>query len=79
MRKSEFAVLIPWQEDESKRPRLGDGLSRPDPKELTREFRLLVKAPGATPMRWITQAPSASKALTYAQNRWPHAHVELLS
>ena len=73
----DFSVLIPWREDESKTPTLGDGLSRPKPGDRTKEFTVLVHIKGSKPMKWITRAPSGKTALTYAKNRWPHADVSL--
>lgn len=78
MTSSDFSVLLPWSEDESRQPTLGDGVSRPRPSESTRLFRVEVRTVGAKPMRWIAPAPSSADALTYARNRWPHADVRLV-
>lgn len=78
MSKADFSVLLPWSEDESKQPTLGDGLSRPKPSDSTRLFTVEVRMMGAKPMRWSAPAPSSADALTYARNRWPHADVRLL-
>lgn len=56
-------------------PKLGDGVSRPMPKERTREFRLMVQIPGSKPMRVVIPAPTKAKAVTYCKNRWPLATV----
>lgn len=74
---SEFTVLIPWKEPEEHAPTLGDGLSRPKRTDKTKPVTVMVRIPGARPMRWTVNAPSQKAALTYAQNRWPHAHVFL--
>lgn len=79
MRKSDFSVLLPWRDDAAHEPKLGDGISRPRPDEHTRLFTVEVQPPGAKSLRLTTPAPSATAALTYAQNRWPQATVKLLS
>jgi hypothetical protein len=59
-------------------PNLGVGVSRPDPKARTREYRLLVRFPKTQPMRVVLQAENKTKALHYAQNRWPESAIEIL-
>ena len=56
----------------------GPGVSRPKEGERTKEFRVLVKLPGAKPLTWITRAPSHRHALKYAKARWPLAHAEII-
>lgn len=58
-------------------PNLGDGISRPMPKEQTRMYRVNVKQPGMPLMRVAIPAPSKSKALTYCKNRWPDCTAEV--
>ena len=54
----------------------GDGISRPQPKIRTREFRVIVYSIGARPMTWITRAETKRHAIRYAQARWPGAEVK---
>jgi len=56
-------------------PALGPGVSRPLPKEQTRDYRLVVTCKGAPPMRVVIKAATKRKAITYCQNRWPSAEV----
>ena len=56
----------------------GPGVSRPKEGERTKEFRVLVKLPGAKPLTWITRAQSHRHALKYAKARWPLAHAEII-
>jgi hypothetical protein len=74
---SDFTVLIPMKEPEEHSPVLGEGLSRPKKTDKTSPITVMVKIPGARVMRWTVSAPSPKAALSYAQNRWPHAHVFL--
>jgi hypothetical protein len=72
------AALVPWQwDDELPTSRHGEGVSRPRPGIITREFRLLVFKPNAQPLTWITRAESKRHAIGYAQARWPGAAVEV--
>jgi len=67
---------MPWEygtlpdKDPEMEPILGPGQSRPLDGQQTKEYAVLVKLPGTTPLRWITQAPSAKDAIKYAKNRW---------
>jgi hypothetical protein len=63
---------------EGPEPIIGPGLSRPKANESTREFRLTVKQPGKPMMRITIQAPNKTKAITYCQNRWPDATVQVI-
>jgi hypothetical protein len=56
-------------------PKIGNGVSRPFPKQRTREYTLLVQIPKCKPMRWSTRAPSLRDAIKYGMNRWPNATV----
>lgn len=56
-------------------PKIGNGVSRPFPKQRTREFTLLVKVPQSKPMRWLVRAPSLRDAIKYGMNRWPNATI----
>jgi hypothetical protein len=68
---SGFSLHTTWAEDEQ--GSYGPGVSRPKDGEQTKEFRVLVKLPGAKPLTWITRAPSQREALKYAKARWPLA------
>ena len=68
-------LAFQWVEDPAT-SRHGDGISRPQPKIRTREFRVIVYPAGAQPMTWITRAESKRHAIRYAQARWPGATVE---
>ena len=59
-------------------PVLGPGQSRPLPDEKTRQYTVLVKRAGFTPMRWTIKAASPGKALLYASNRWPESKNEII-
>lgn len=59
-------------------PNLGVGISRPDPKARTREYRLLVRFARTSPMRVVLQAENQTKALYYAKNRWPDSVAEVI-
>lgn len=65
-----------WDEDAG--ARYGPGISRPFDKETTRKFTLMVTIQTLRPMKWTTQAATASKARQYALARWPHATVEVI-
>lgn len=78
MAKDVIGAMLPWQwQEDAPTSKHGDGISRPRPKTRTREFRLIVRAPGAQPMIWITRAESKRHAIRYAQARWPGAAVEV--
>lgn len=71
-------AMLPWQwRDEEPTSKHGDGISRPQPKARTKEFKLLIYPQGAQPMTWITRAESKRHAIKYAQARWPGAEVEV--
>jgi hypothetical protein len=73
------AALVPWQwDDDLPTSRHGEGVSRPRPGIITREFRVLVFKPNAQPLTWITRAESKRHAIGYAQARWPGAAVEVV-
>ena len=59
-------------------PHLGEGISRPSPTAKTRLFHLLVKQPGATPMKVSMRAESSKKAKLYASNCWPGSNVMVI-
>lgn len=59
-------------------PKLGEGVSRPKPKDRTREYRLVVQIPSNQPMHVVIPAPTQAEAITYCKNRWPNATVTLV-
>jgi hypothetical protein len=59
-------------------PNLGPGVSRPKADERTRDYRLWVKRPDMPPMRVLMPAPTKAKAVSYCENRWPNATVEVI-
>ena len=59
-------------------PNLGDGISRPGPKEMTRLFTLKVKQPNMPVMRVTIPAPTKTKAMLYCKNRWPNCTAEVI-
>ena len=71
-------AFAPHQWDENQGARIGAGISRPRDKERTKAYVLMVSTNGAPPMRWSTQAPTASKAKEYALARWPNSKVIVL-
>lgn len=58
------------------RPRLGPGVSRPNPGEEVASFKVSVKQKGAPRLVVLLNAPSQQAAVMYAQNRWPDARCE---
>ena len=71
-------TMLPFQWiEEPSSSRHGDGISRPQPKTRTREYRLIVYKPGAQPLTWVTRAETKRHAIKYAQARWPGATVEV--
>jgi hypothetical protein len=74
---TDFSVLIPWKEPDEATPKLGDGISRPRPEEAIERVTVVIRIPGAKPMRWTVKAPTPADALLYARNRWPQAAVSL--
>lgn len=71
-------VLSTLPIDDENNPILGPGQSRPKTGERTREFTVMVRRPGFTPMKWTTRAPSQKDALMYATNRWPGSKAEII-
>lgn len=69
-------AMLPFQWEEEITGRHGDGISRPQPKTRTRQYRLIIFKPGSQPMTWITRAETKRHAIRYAQARWPGAEVE---
>ena len=74
---ADFSVQIPWREPDEAAPKLGDGISRPRPEEGIERVTVVIRLPGARPMRWTVKAPTPEAALLYAGNRWPHAIASL--
>ncbi len=68
--------VMPWQESEQ--PYLGEGISRPHAKDITRPIRLRVRQGGGPPMTVTMPAINEETALRYAQNRWPECVAEVL-
>lgn len=56
----------------------GPGLTRADGKAKTKPFRVLIRLDGYRSMTLSFMAENKSKALQYAQNRWPKAKCEVL-
>ncbi len=73
--KSDFAVLLTWEENPKKL--IGPGISRAQEGERTKPFTLRVMQGNALPMKVTLQAPTKKLAVKYAQNRWPGAVVEV--
>ena len=67
---------MPWEygrlpdSDPELQPILGAGVSRPREGQQTRPYTVLVELPGAAPVKWHTEAPTAKDAIKYAKNRW---------
>ena len=74
---ADFSVQIPWREPNEATPKIGDGISRPRPEEGIERVTVVIRLPGAKPMRWTVKAPTPEAALLYARNRWPQAAVSL--
>jgi hypothetical protein len=71
-------TMLPFQWiEEPATSRHGEGISRPQAKIRTREFRLIIYPTGAQPMTWITRAETKRHAIKYAEARWPGAAVEV--
>lgn len=62
-----------YVEDSATQPKLGEGVSRPRPKDSVRNYRLVVHFAAARPMVVGLNARNKSEAIMYAQNRWPAA------
>lgn len=70
--------MLPWQwAEDGPTSQHGEGISRPQPKARTREYRLIVYPRGSKPMTWITRAETKRHAVKYAEARWPGATVEV--
>lgn len=74
---TDFSVQIPWREPDEATPKIGDGISRPRPDEVIERVTVVVRVPGARPMRWTVKAPTPEAALLYGRNRWPQASVTI--
>ena len=74
---ADFSVQIPWREPDEATPKIGDGINRPRPDEVIERVTVVVRVPGARPMRWIVKAPTPEAALLYGRNRWPQASVTI--
>ena len=53
-------------------------MTRADGKAKTKPFRVLIRLDGYRSMTLSFMAENKSKALQYAQNRWPKAKCEVL-
>ena len=56
----------------------GPGITRPDAKARTKPFRVLIRLDGYRSMTLSFMAENKTKALQYAQARWPKAKCEVL-
>ncbi|BAQ94436.1 hypothetical protein HOQ56_gp11 [uncultured phage_MedDCM-OCT-S38-C3] len=56
----------------------GPGITRADGRARTKLFKVRIHTDGYMAMTLSFHAESKSKALKYAQNRWPNARVEIL-
>jgi len=74
---SNSPISFQWRNDEEDLCRYGEGISRPTPGKVTNIYRLLIYKSGSRPMTWTTRAETKQHAITYAQNRWPGATVEV--
>ena len=64
-------VVLYAQEPEQEAARLGPGISRPHPTDLTEPYVVTVKFPNALPMKVTLHARSGLEAERFASNRWP--------
>ena len=69
-------ALLMWREDNHSRH--GEGISRPVHKARTKLYNLIVYKSGSMPMTVTMRAENKTAAITYAQNRWPNATVEVM-
>jgi hypothetical protein len=67
-----------WVEEDAGKTQHGEGISRAPAGVRTKMFNLIVKQPGAKPMKFSIPAESATKAKQYAGARWPLAQVEVV-
>lgn len=72
---ADFASMFTWRDPESDEAQLGDGISRAVPGEPTEPYVVMVKLPGARPMRLTLHAESLEHAIRYASARWPKGLV----
>lgn len=70
------SYVFSWQEAEQ--PSLGEGISRPHAKDVTRMVKLRVRVRSGAPMTVTLPAINEEMALRYAQNRWPDCNAEVL-
>ena len=56
----------------------GPGITRADPKARTKPFRVRIRLDGYRSMTLSFDAENKTKALQYAQARWPNAKCEVL-
>lgn len=66
-----------WVEEDAGKSQHGEGISRAPVGVKTKLFNLIVKQPGARPMKFSIPAETATKAKQYAAARWPMAQVEV--
>jgi hypothetical protein len=62
-----------YVDESSTKAKLGDGISRPHPKDSVRNYRLVVHFAAARPMVVGLNARNKREAIMFAQNRWPAA------
>lgn len=74
---SSYPSAFQWRNEEDDLCRYGEGISRPTAGKVTRLYRVMVFKSGSRPMIWTTRAETKRHAITYAQNRWPGATVEV--
>jgi hypothetical protein len=67
-----------WVDEDAGKTQHGEGISRAPAGVRTKMFNLIVKQPGARPMKFSIPAESATKARQYAAARWPMAQVEVV-
>jgi hypothetical protein len=67
-----------WVEEDAGKTQHGEGISRAPAKAKTKLFDLIVRQPGARPMKFSIPAETAVKAKQYAAARWPLADIELV-
>ena len=66
-----------WVEEDAGKSQHGEGISRAPVGVKTKLFNLIVKQPGARPMKFSIPAETATKAKQYAAARWPMAQVDV--
>jgi hypothetical protein len=67
-----------WVEENAGKTQHGEGISRAPAGVKTKMFLLMVKQPGARPMKFSIPAESPARARQYAAARWPLAQVEVV-